>query len=84
MKISLPNVSILKMENKYQFIGIRGGLHASLGVYSSIEEGVCKILEKSSLNLLFRTELEHFWRKGVELGWNEEKLFTLGPTKYSP
>ena len=40
MKISLPNVSILKMENKYQFIGIAGTVHLSLGAYGSVKEGV--------------------------------------------
>jgi hypothetical protein len=75
MKISLPNVSIIKMDDKCQFIGVKDGVYSSLGVYGSVKEGVHKILEKGKAKLLFRTELEYLWRKGVELEWDEDKLF---------
>ena len=75
MKISLPNISILKMEDKCRFIGIIGGLHSSLGVYGSVQEGVCSILDKGRLKVPFRIQLEHLWLKGEEMGWDEDKLF---------
>ena len=77
MKISLANVSILKMGDKYRFIGITGGSHSSLGVYGSVKEGVCSILERGRTKVLFLTDLENFWRKGIELEWNEEELFNV-------
>jgi len=77
MKFSLPNVSIIKLDGKYQFIGIKGGLHSSLGVYDSIQEGVCTILEKGKVEPIFRAELERLRREGVEVDWDEDKLFNL-------
>jgi len=77
MKISLDHVSILKMDDKYRFIGVTGGLHSSLGVYGSVKEGVCNILERGRAKILFLTDLERLWRKGVELQWNEEELFNV-------
>ncbi len=65
------------MEDKYRFIGITGGLHSSLGVYGSLQEGVCKILERGRAKLQFLTDLENLWLKCVELEWNEEKLFNV-------
>ena len=76
MKISLPNVTIVKDEDKYRFIGIIGSLHLSLGAYGSIQEGVSKILEKGKTKLIFLTQLEQFYRTGMALGWDEEKLLT--------
>ena len=75
MKITLPNISVIKMENKCQFVGVMGGVHSSLGAYATLEEGVCKILEKGRIRIIFLTQLELLWRKGMELGWDEEKMF---------
>ena len=76
--MSLPNVSIIKMEDTYQFVGILGGSHLSLGAYKSLQEGVCSILENGNAKIIFLTQLESLWRKGVEFGWDEAKLFEIG------
>jgi hypothetical protein len=84
MKISLPNVAnvaILKMEDKYQCVGVTGGVHSSLGVYESLRKGVCKVLEQRKLKLPFRIQFEELWRKCEKNGWNEDELFNLDSIK---
>jgi hypothetical protein len=75
MKLTLPNITIIEMDGAYRFIGVLGGLHLSLGAYGSLKEGVHGILEKGNTKLEFLTQLEQLWRKGMEVEWDEEKLF---------